>query len=836
MPRMLLGLCVLALNDPSLALPARVFAAEVRLTPEKIHLSGPNARQQVLVLLEDQGRIVADRTEQAKFTSSEPSVARVDEGGMVYAAGDGEAVITATIDGKKATAVVQVVGARQTPTPSFRNDIIPALTRLGCNAGACHGALAGKGGLKLSLRGYDPEADHFALTRQANGRRVDLQSPARSLMLRKPTAALPHGGGNRFKPGDPAFQLLLDWIAAGAPGPQMGDPQVIRLEVFPSSAVLKPQERMQIVVRARYSDGRAIDATRLSRFASSEEATAGVDEEGRIVVRGPGEAVITVGFDVQVAAVRILVPFGHEVDARAFELAALPFESPGFSAEIDRLILKKLQELRLPPAPHSSDREFIRRAYLDAAGILPTPEEVRRFAADDSPDKRRRLIDSLLERPEFVDYWTYKWSDLLLVSTRKLSQPAVWSFYQYIRDSVAQNKPWDEFAREIVTASGSNFGNGAVNYFVLHKDAAALAETTATTFLGTSIACARCHNHPLEKWTQDQYWSFANLFSRVGLKNGDRSGEILVQSQPSGEVFHPRRGTAMPPTPLNGPPMALDAAADRRQVFADWLTTAENPLFARAVVNRVWRNFMGRGLVEAEDDLRQTNPASNEELLDALARKFVAEKYDLRWLMRAIMNTAAYQRSSRPLPENAADDRFYSRYLVRRLPAEVVLDAYSQITGVPTPFDRVQVGTTGGTAATRNYPLGTRALQLPDTLVVSQFLDAFGRPERGQTCSCERSTDSSVGQALHLSNGNTLNDKLRAPDSIVARWLAEDLSDDQAIGRIFELAVCRDPTPAERDKLAGLMREAAAAGAPRKDILEDLAWAVLTGKEFLFNR
>src|SRR5947209_10877035 len=383
-----------------------------------------------------------------------------------------------------------------------------------------------------------------------------------------------------------------------------------------------------------------------------------------------------------------------------------------------------MEALHIPLSPTCNDGEFIRRAYLDAAGILPTPEEVKKFLADTSTDKRTKLIDALLERPEFVDYWSYKWSDVLLVSTRKLPQPDTWAFYQFIRQSVADNKPWDHFARDILISTGNTLENGAANYFVLHKDVTDLTESTSVTFMGLSINCCRCHNHPLEKWTQDQYWEMANLFSRVAMKNADNAGAVSVQSEPTGEVYHPRRGMAMPPTPLDGKPLPSQSSADRRQYFADWLTAPDNPYFAKALVNRVWRNFMGRGLVEAEDDLRQTNPPTNEELLDALAKDFVQKKYDVKQTIRAIMNSAAYQRSATPQAANKADDRYYSRYLIRRLPAEVILDAYSQVTGVPTPFDQLYSGVEGGVAPTDNFPEGTRALQLPDSRVASSFLDS----------------------------------------------------------------------------------------------------------------
>jgi hypothetical protein len=805
-------------------------AADLKILPADIPLSGPHAGQRLLVVAEDGGAVTADLTAKARLASSNPAVAKVDEDGVVRPVGDGEATITAT-DGKRhATAKVRVRGAKAEHTWNFRNHIIPVLTRLGCNSGACHGALAGKGGFKLSLRGYAPEDDHFVLTRQALGRRVNKLHPAHSLLLRKPTLAVSHGGGLKLEMNSPEYRLLVDWIASGAPGPRADDPRVTRLEVFPSAAVLKPGDSLQVVVRAWYSDGRAEDVTRWARFGSSEDLVATVDEDGKATVAGHGEAAVTVIYANLVASCRIASPLPNQIDPAVFA------KSPRHSF-IDELVLKKLEALNIPPSGPCSDSEFIRRAYLDSAGILPRPEEVKRFLADPSPDRRAKLIDALLERPEFVDYWAYKWSDLLLISSRKLPQPAVWSFYQFVRQSVADNKPWDRFAREILTARGSNLKNGAANYFVIHKDVTDLNETTAVTFLGMSITCCRCHNHPLEKWTQDQYWAMANLFARVGLKNGDRGGEVAVQSLPDGDVPHLRRGVPMPPAPLDAKPLPPDSSIDRRQYFADWLTAKDNPYFAKALVNRVWRNFLGRGLVEAEDDLRQTNPPSNAELLDAFAKDFAGHGYDVKRLIRLVMNSAAYQRTANPLPGNASDDRYYSHYLVRRLPAEVVLDAYAQVTGVPLKFTELSLGVTGGTAKTAAYPPGTRALQLPDALVVSQFLDSFGRPERIQTCSCERMQDATVGQALHLNNGKTLNELLRGKGSHVEAWVKEKVSDAEAVRRVFLLALSRAPTDAELKRFTGLMAEGARdPQTARRELLEDVFWAVLTGREFLFNR
>jgi hypothetical protein len=804
--------------------------ADLKILPSEVVLTGPHATQRLIVLSQAAGKLVGDLTTQAKFASSNLQAAAVDADGVIKAVGDGEAIITVVHKGDRGTVKVKVVKVKEAFAWSFRNHVIPLMTKIGCNSGACHGALAGKGGMKLSLRGYAPLTDYFVMTRQVRGRRVDKLDPARSLILLKPTMAVSHGGGHKLEVGSPDYEIFADWIASGCPAPRASDPAIQRLEVFPTEAVLKPKDTLQMVVRAWYSDGHSEDVTRWVKFNSSEDLVAAVDADGKVRVAGHGEAAITMWYSNLVASSRIVSPLPNTIDPKVF--AAAPRHN-----FIDGLVLKKLESLRIPPSPPCSDAVFIRRAFLDAAGILPTPKEVEKFLADQRTDKRARLIDDLLKRPEFVDYWAYKWSDMLLVSTRKLPQPAVWSFYQHIRQSVADNKPWDEFAKGILTARGSTLRNGAANYFVLHKDVTDLTEATAVTFMGMSITCCRCHNHPLEKWTQDQYWGMANLFSRVALKNGDRGGEVVVQSLPFGDIPHPRRNVAMPPTPLDALALPAGSTRDRRAYFAEWLTSRDNPYFARALVNRVWRAFLGRGLVEAEDDLRQTNPPTNEELFAALAKDFVDHHHDVQHLMRTIMNSASYQRSSRPLPGNADDDRFYSHYLIRRLPAEVVLDAYSQVTGVPTAFTQISLGPSGGTAGYAAAPLGTRSLQLPDSLVISPFLDAFGRPERNQTCSCERQQDSSVGQALHLNNGKTLNTKLKGRTSIVEKWVAEKVGDDTAVRRVFALALSRKPTAGEMKRFKDLMVEAAKDGkTTRREALEDLFWSVLTGREFMFNR
>jgi hypothetical protein len=686
--------------------------------------------------------------------------------------------------------------------------------------GACHGAQAGKKGFKLALRGYDHQMDYNTLTRQSKGRRVSLADPARSLILLKATGAIPHGGGTRFDDDSLEYRILSEWIADGAPPPKPDDPIVTGLEIVPKQVTLDAGQTQQILVRATYSDGRQRDVTRWAKYTSTEVGVAAIDDFGKVTITGRGEAAITVWFASKVAVATISIPYEKPVSPDVFA------NSPKANF-IDDIVLDKLKRLNIPPSGVATDSEFIRRAFLDTLGALPTSEEVREFLTAVAPDKRARLIDRLLERPEYVDYWSYKWSDLLLVSTKKLKGPAVWAFSKWVREAVAANKPWDQFAREIVTASGSTIDNGAANYFVLHKDAKLLNEATTLTFLGLSIGCAQCHDHPLERWTLDDYYGMANLFARVRSKDGTIDGESIVFPVSTGDVKHPTRIGVPVPRPLDGQALEPGDPRDRREHLATWLTAPENPYFAKALANRVWANYLGRGLVEMVDDLRATNPSSNEVLLAALADEFVKNKYDVKRLIRTIMNSAAYQRSPRATPENGADDRFYSHFLVQRMSAEVMLDTLSQVTGVPTEFP--------------DYPKGLRALQLPDSNVVSYFLNAFGRPVREFTCECERSAEPSITQTLHLANGKTLNEKLKAPDNVIKTWLDARLDDADIVDRIYLTALSRFPSASEKERLVAALGEAvstaaddAAKTAARREVLEDILWAVLTSKEFLF--
>lgn len=695
---------------------------------------------------------------------------------------------------------------------SFRNNVQPVLSKAGCNSGACHGAAAGQNGFRLSLRGYDDDGDHLALTRQALGRRVNLADPGRSLLLLKSTGAVPHKGGKRFETNSREYEILSQWIAEGTPGPKAEERRIVRIEVTPKQAVLSKDGSQQLKVAAHFSDGQVEDVTRWAKYTSANESVAQVDELGQVKVSGYGEGAITAWYLSRIDIGTMSVPYPNELSGETF--ANAPRRN-----FIDELVLEKLQSLRIPPSPRSSDTEFLRRVYLDTIGILPSAQEARDFLASESPGKRDELIDRLLGREEFVDYWTYRWAELLLVSSKKLRPQSMWAYHKWIRDQVAANTPWDVLVRNLLTAQGSTLENGGANFFVLHEDPRLLSETTSQAFLGMSINCAKCHNHPMEKWTNDQYFQMANLFARVRYKSGLNSGENIVFAASRGDLVQPLRGKPQVPAPLDGESIDINSSEDRRIHLAKWVTSPENPYFTRAIVNRVWANYFGVGLVEAVDDLRATNPSSNETLLQQAAHYLAEQKYDLRALMRLMLQSETYQRSSEALPGNKDEKRFYSRYYPRRLMAEVLLDAYSQVSEAPTEF--------------KGYPAGWRAVQLPDSNVESYFLSSFGRAIREQTCSCERTADPSVTQVLHIFNGDSLNKKLSAKANRIERLLHEKQPIEKIIEEGYLAALGRYPTATEKSKVIGQLT--VGEGPELRAAVEDFFWALMSSKEFLFN-
>ena len=714
--------------------------------------------------------------------------------------------------------------------PSFRNDVLPILSKAGCNSGGCHGALAGKGGFRLSLFGYNPEADYLTLTKESRGRRVEMADPGASLLLTKPTTALQHKGGKRLDVKSEDYQMLAAWIGAGCPGPKADDAQFIKLEIFPQESLLKPGQNQQLSVRAKYSNGSERDVTRWAKFTSADESVAGVDGSGKVNVIGHGQGAITAWFSSQIVISRIISPYANHIAPEIFTQAPR-------SNYIDDLVLDQLSKLNLKPSPAADNATFVRRAFLDTIGRLPTPEETTAFVGDSSPAKHERLADMLLARPEFVDYWTYKWSDMLLITGAKLRPDALSAYYKWIRDRVAADVPWDEMVRQLITAKGSSVENGATNFFAVHQDPETMAENVSQAFLSLSINCAKCHNHPLEKWTNDQYYAFANLFSRVRAKgwggdsrNGDGVRTLYVEDR--GDLLQPRTGKPQPPAPLDAPAIASDDPGDRREVLAQWLTNPSNTYFTRAIANRVWANFMGTGIVESIDDLRVSNPASNEKLLTALANDLVKNQYHLKPLMRQILTSQTYGRSSETFPENKDERRYYSHFYPRRLMAEVLSDAISDVTKVHDSFTEIALND-GSTEKTAIYGGETRATQLKDSAVKSYFLKTFGRNARDITCECERSNQPSLVQVLHLSNGTTINDKLGEKVSRVSQILASDPAPSKLIHDAWMMCLSREPTSNERSQFESLL--SAAKPDEKRQIVEDLYWSLLTSREFLFQ-
>ena len=791
-------------------------AAELQVYPPSVRLQHPKASQRIVVQYQEE--VVAGQViEGLKLEIENPSVA-ILEGEFVKPLMDGETHLVASFDNLTKRIPIKVSGQGQEFRWSFRNHVESVLSKAGCNGGACHGARAGQNGFRLTLFGFDLAADYSYLTRQARGRRIVPSDPGRSLLLTKPTGALPHKGGVRLDVNEIEYRVLAEWIAAGAPGPGNDDPVIESLEVLPPLTTQKVGASQQLVVMARFSDGHVEDVTRWAKYTSVDLNVANVGEHGEVKFVGAGEGAIKVWYLNLNALNFNTVRFNEEL---------LGGESPQQNNFIDEIVNRKLAELRVPVSPLCDDPTFIRRLYVDAMGVLPTPKEYQAFLDDLRPSdvKRAALIDEVLSRPEFVDYWAYKWSDLLLVTGARLRPAAVEAYYNWIRERVANNTPWDVMVREVVTASGSALENGAANFYALHQSPEEMAETVAQAFMGLSINCAKCHNHPLEKWTNDQYYGMANMFSRVRAKGwgGDfRSGDgnRIVFSDTQGELIQPSTGKPQPPRPLDAEALPFDDTGDRRIALSEWLTSRENTYFAKSITNRVWANYLGVGLVEPVDDMRVTNPASNQELLERAADYLVEYEFDLKKLMRVILSSATYQRSSVAVEGNVADKRFYSRYYPRRLQAEVLLDAVSQVTGVSSVFkDREQ---------------GTRALQLPDSSVDSYFLSTFGRPDRIITCECERTDEPSVTQVLHLYNGDTLNQKLQSNEGRIEKLFSQKTPAAVAVKTAYLDALTREPTELELQRLVAIL-DSEANLAEKRLVLEDLYWSLLTSKEFIFN-
>ncbi|MHB1424293.1 MAG: DUF1549 domain-containing protein [Gemmataceae bacterium] len=790
----------------------------LQVQPESITLRGRHAHQQLIVTGHYAGGIVRDLTTLCAISSESADVAAIDDTGFLTPKKNGRTTIVIKAGAKTARLPVTVLDLDKPQTTSFRNEVIASLNVGGCNAGACHGTPSGKNGFKLSLRGFDPAADYLQLTRDVLGRRTDRQQPDASLILQKGLGRVPHEGGQRFLPGSVPVQSLRDWLAEGLRDDAPATPGPKSIDILPGSRVLlAPARRQQLAVLVHFTDGSVRDATRLTVFSSSDPAIAEVSSTGLVSFKQAGEVAILCRYLMQLQTVRLTYLEPRE---------GFVWTNPPESNFIDTFVFAKLKMLSLPPSDLCTDAEFMRRAYLDVCGILPTPKEVLAFLADKSANKRGQLIDALLERPEYADFWTLKWSDLFRSSRKAIQIKGIHVLQRWLRDRIVQNTGFDVLVRDMLTANGSTFANPPANYYRVARDPQNLAETTAQLFFGIRMQCAKCHNHPFERWTQDDYYSMAAFFARVRRKKdplepatapNKQDGAEIVFDGRSGEVTQPRTGQVMKPKFMGGAVPSIAAGTDRRQVLADWLTSGDNPFFAKSVANRIWFHLNGKGIVDPVDDFRDSNPSANDELLDALAKEFAAHKFDVKHLIRVTMNSRTYQLSAQTNKYNADDSKYFSHAATKLLTAEQLLDAVCTVTEVPEKFP--------------GLPLGTRAAQLPDSDINHSFLKTFGQPARELACECERESDSNLGQALQLINGPTVNDKLRNANNRIGRLIKQNTSDVKMLDELFLSTLSRLPNP---ENVQAALEHLAQAKDKRK-ALEDIQWALLNAKEFLFR-
>ncbi len=804
-----------------LVLLAPAARADFQVTPAAVTLEGNFARAQLVVTASPASERSADLTHAAAYASSNPQVVRVSNTGLLLARGNGSATITVTAGGVARPVAVTVTGVVDSPAIGFAEHVMPILSKAGCNAGACHASQYGKGGFKLSVFGFQPDQDYRAITRDPFARRINPVDPAASLLLCKATLSVPHEGGRRIEKGSVDYQILARWQASGAPGPAGKTPQVTALRVWPPRRVGSAGHTQQLRVQATFDDGKTRDVTAWTKFTSMDEGVLRVDASGKVTTVGRGQGTALVRFEDHAEIATFVVPYADSVDLSGWV-------DNNF---IDRLAAQKFKEVGISPSPLCDDATFLRRAYLDVTGTLPTPEQAVAFLDAKAPDKRERLIDELLgltgdpardiHNNAYAAWWTLKWADLVRSNSATLGEQGMWALHNWLTASFRDNKRFDQFVRELITARGSTFSNGPANYFRIANNPQDLTEATSQLFLGIRLQCAKCHHHPFEKLSQDDYYGFAAFFARVGTKGSQEFGlfgnETVVLVRPDGEVGHPRTGAILKPTPLHGKPLTAEPP-DRRQALAAWLTAPDNPYFARNVVNRTFAVLLGRGLVEPVDDVRATNPPSNPALLDALAEDFVKSGCNHKHLVRTILRSRLYQLDSQPTKANAADARFCSHYPVKRLAAEPLLDAVDAATRVPTKFAKV--------------PLGTRAIELPDARYDNYFLNTFGKPRREGVCECERVSQPNLAQALHTLNGDVVSAKVSAPQGRVARLLAAKKPHEEIVTELYLATLSRRPTPAEQATCRTLLAEFK----DPRSFYEDLLWSLVNSKQFLFVR
>ena len=775
--------------------------AGIEVRPAMVSLEGPEATAQVVVLSTGKDGRVEDVTRRARFEVRD-GVAMVDRSGLASPVAEGDSVLVVRDGESEARVPVRVSGLARPVPVSFAGQVIPALSKAGCSSGGCHGKAEGQNGFKLSVFGFDPAADHQAIVAEARGRRLNHGEPRSSLLLLKGTAALAHGGGRKIREDSRQHRLLARWIAEGARGAGAEETVPLRLEVDPPSVRLAPGQSRQLRVEAVMPDGSRRCVTAEAEFDSNGPNIAGADARGLVRAGSvPGEAAILVRHMATVSVCRVTIPGGGS-----------GFPRPPERNFIDTLTWKRLDDLGIRPAGEADDASFMRRAYLDTIGTLPTAEEARAFLADKGASKRERLVESILSRPEYADYQAMAWADLLRVDRDILKAQGAVAMWRWLRAAFASNMPYDRFARELVTARGQVSGESPAGFLRALDKPEMVARSVSQLFLGVRIECAQCHHHPSERWGQDDYAGLAGCFTGIGRKVMPDGSEALV-AEAGSDAKNSRTGKTVPARPPGGAPLAGDPLL-RREEFARWMTAPENPFFAKAAVNRVWARHFGRGLVDPVDDLRATNPAVNEDLLEALAARFRESGYDMKALSKTIMASRVYQSAT----DAGADGRNFEAAAYRPLPAEVLLDAIGQATGVPEKFN--------------GLPPGTRAIQLWDNRMPSYFLQVFGRPVRATVCSCERGDSPSIAQSLHLMNSPEINAKLRSGKGVAARLAASPMTAMELADEIYLRCLARYPTSGEREAVASLIGTDPAG---RREGLEDALWAILNTREFACN-
>ena len=774
--------------------------------PPEIKLSAMSDSQHIIAVATRSDGITEDVTEQVVWNLSNPEMAQM-ESMLLVPKSDGSSQITAQWQGLSANAELQITNSQGVRSVSFERDVMPILTKVGCNTGSCHGAARGKDGFRLSLFGYDPTGDYQRITREIGIRRINLAVPDQSLILLKATGSVQHTGGKRIDLGSKHYQTLLAWLQAGAPIDTNKPPAVVAVDVYPKQAVMEGDDtRQSLVSVAHYADGSQRDVWDLASFTTNNERTAAVGNDGQITSGVRGEAFVMARFDT--------FTVGSQVLALPSQLL---FEKPSTETDyVDQLVNAKLQKLRLPSSGICSDDEFLRRSTIDITGLLPTEEEASAFLGSTESGRRARWVDTLLERKEFSEIWAMKWADLLMIKSKNdVSYKAAYLYNNWLTNKIASNTPIDQIVRELLTATGGTFENPASNFYQVELARLKLAENVAQTFMGIRTQCAQCHNHPFDRWTMHDYYGFAAFFSQVGRKQGEDYRQLLIFNSGSGEVNHPVGGAVVQPKFLGGVTPDTNSK-DRREVLAKWITSTENPYFSKSIANRIWAHFTGVGIVNPVDDFRASNPPSNPELLDELAKRLIEYQFDTKRLVRDICNSKTYQRSCTPNEQNQQDERNYSHANVRRIPSESMLDCISQVTETKEKF--------------RGLPVGARAVQIADGATSNYFLRSFGRSQRTTVCADEATTDPSLSQALHLINGNATSGKINQ-GALLKKWKESGLNKEAVIEKIFVRCLSRKPTESEQSNLIKLIADSS----NEDQGLHDVFWAILNSREFIFN-